>query len=227
MLTALVGLAVLGPVSAASAHDGLESANPAADSSITADPGTVALSFSDQLLTLGEDTSGFALQVVDAEGLHYESGCVAIAGAQLTAPIALGGAGSYVVLWQVVSSDGHPTSGQYEFDFEPASLDGAADGLTDPPVCGEAWAGEPDGAPTPSAAPAAETPTPTPAASSAAAEAADVTSAPDQTTVPASDSAAALPWPVIVLVVILGLGVLAAIVVLVIRRMRGGDYGQS
>jgi len=223
-LTVILAAAVFAPAAAASAHDGLETANPAADSSITTDPGVVTLGFSDQLLTIGADTSGFALQVIDDEGLHHESGCVAISDAQLTTPIALGGAGGYLVLWQVVSSDGHPTSGQYQFDYEPTSLEGAADGLTDAPVCGEAWAGEPDGAPTPTPtgeATAAPTPTDT-----AAAGAAEVTEAPDATSVPSGNAAAALPWPVVVLIVIAGLGVLAAIVVLVVRRMRGGGYGE-
>jgi len=222
-LTLVVAAAVFAPAAVASAHDGLETANPAADSSITTDPGTVTLGFSDQLLTIGSDTSGFALQVVDDDGLHYESGCVAISGVQLTAPIALGGAGGYLVLWQVVSSDGHPTSGQYRFDYEPTSLDGAADGLTDAPVCGEAWAAEPDGVPTPT--PTGEVSASPTATSTTAAGTADVSAAPDATSVPGDNAAAALPWPVVVLIVIAGLGVLAAIIVLAVRRMRGGGYG--
>ncbi|TAJ49906.1 MAG: copper resistance protein CopC [Herbiconiux sp.] len=224
VLTVALAAVILAPAVAASAHDGLESATPAADSSITADPGAVTLGFSDQLLALGADTNGFALQVVDADGLHFESGCVAISGAQLTSPMALGGAGSYVVLWQVVSSDGHPTSGQYEFDYEPTSLEGAADGLTDAPVCGDAWAGEPDGDPTPTAtSDASVVPAPT---STSGAAAAGVTDAPDATSVPRENAAMALPWPVAVLIVVVGIGVLAAIIVLVVRRMRGGGYGQ-
>ncbi|MDO9396675.1 MAG: copper resistance protein CopC, partial [Herbiconiux sp.] len=159
---ALALAASLFPAASASAHDGLASSTPADGDTLTADPGSVALTFTDELLTVGGTTDGFAIQVTDPEGLHYESGCVTISGSDASTPIALGDAGGYVVQWQVVSSDGHPTSGQYEFDYEPASPDGR-EGLTQAPVCGDAWAGLPDGTPT-----AAPTATPDPAASTPA-----------------------------------------------------------
>jgi methionine-rich copper-binding protein CopC len=229
-MTGTIALALalaLVPAAGASAHDALESSAPAAGESITTDPGTLSLTYSDTLMAIGETTDGFAVQVTDAEGMHYESGCVAIADSSVTTPIALGDAGGYTVTWQVVSSDGHPTSGQYEFDYSPATLDGAHDGLTDPAVCGEPWAGEPDSAPadepTTAASPApvdeagsAATPTP-------AAETSDSDSS-SASAVDADLSAAALPGWAVVLIVLAGLGVLAAIVVLVLRRMRaGGD----
>ncbi|WP_382304934.1 copper resistance protein CopC [Herbiconiux sp. UC225_62] len=222
---AAVGVVVLltiGSGGAASAHDALESSSPAAGDSLTTDPGSVTLTFSDELLTLGDDTGGFAIQVVDSDGLHYESGCVTIEGSTVGTPIALGVASGYVVSWQVVSSDGHSTSGQYEFDYEPTTLDGAHDGLTNPPVCGEAWAGEPDGTPTPTPeagapAPIATASTPVPTVDSA-----DVS---ETTDAPSPASASVVPWPVAVLLGVVGLGVIAAIVVLVLRRSRGGGYG--
>ncbi|WP_291049311.1 copper resistance protein CopC [Herbiconiux sp.] len=229
-LIAAGALVVAGPMLSVSAHDALDSSAPAADSSITADPGAVTLGFSEDLISLGSSTDGFAIQVVDPEGLHHESGCVSIAGAQVSAPIALGDAGGYVVLWQVVSSDGHPTSGQYQFDYEPTSLDGAADGLTDAPVCGEAWAGAPDGAsPTPAASPSATStaPAPLPTATADASGGADSPVAATQTAVPVTDNASSLPWPIVVLIVVAGLGALAAIVLLVIRRGRSGGFKQG
>ncbi|MCS5723602.1 copper resistance protein CopC [Herbiconiux sp. CPCC 203407] len=224
LATAAAFALALVPAAGASAHDALESSSPAAGESVTADPGTLSLTYSDTLMAIGETTDGFAVQVTDAEGMHYESGCVAIADSSVTTPIALGDAGGYTVTWQVVSSDGHPTSGQYEFDYSPATLEGAHDGLTDPAVCGEPWAGEPDGAGAPAGEPASEVPsapaaeagsaaTPSPASDTAGAAAADL-----------DVSAAALPGWAVVLIVLAGLGVLAAIVVLVLRRMRaGGD----
>ena len=216
----VVALLVIGSAGAASAHDALESSTPAAGDSLTTDPGLVTLNFSDDLITIGDDTSGFAVQVVDSEGLHYESGCVTVQGTSIDAPIALGLGGGYVVLWQVVSSDGHPTSGQYEFDYEPATRDGAHDGLTNSPACGEPWAGEPDGTPTPTAvapAPVATASSPVPVATTDAVQAA--------TDAPTPASAPAVPWPVAVLLGVVGLGVIAAVVVLVLRRSRGGGYG--
>jgi methionine-rich copper-binding protein CopC len=237
--TALAGTALLwagfgGAVVSASAHDSLASATPGDGDSITADPGSVVLGFSDELLVQpGGTTDGFAVQIVDSEGLHYESGCVTLDGSSVAAPIALGDAGGYQVLWQVVSSDGHPTSGQYGFDYEPTSLDGAHDGLTNPPTCGAPWAGEPDGG-----APAVATPS----EAAAAPTEASTTDAPAEAEAPATlqatetagpvsgelqQAGAMLPWPVIVLIVLVGLGAIAAIVVLTLRRSRGGGFGGS
>lgn len=230
ILSAGLAAAVLLPATAASAHDDLASSTPAAGESLTVDPGVVTLDFSDELLSIGGTSDGFAVQVVsNTEGLHYESGCVALAGTQVTAPMALGDAGAYVVTWQVVSSDGHPTSGTYEFDYEPTSLDGAADGLTNAPVCGEAWAGEPDGAPTPTpSAPASEAATDAAApVATATAGAGDSAVAATETAVPADSVSAGLPWWLIVLFVIAGLGVLAAVIVLVLRRNQDNGPGQS
>jgi methionine-rich copper-binding protein CopC len=231
-VSTLAALLVLAPAAAASAHDDLESASPAADESITADPGVLTLAFSDALLTPGENPDGFAAQVVDSDGLHFESGCVTVDGAQLTAPMALGDAGAYVVTWRVVSSDGHPTSGQYEFDYEPASLDGAHDGLTNAPVCGEAWAGQPDrgSAPAPADSSAtAPSSSDAPADPSSGAEVVETLTATEslQTPVGVENPGAALPVPVVILAGLVGLGVIAAIVVLVVRRSRGGGYGQD
>lgn len=222
---AAVGLTVL-PAASASAHDDLVSSNPAADSSIADDPGVVTLAFSETLLAVGESTDGFAVQVVDPEGLHYESGCLALDGAQVTSPIALGDAGGYVVLWQVVSSDGHPTSGQFEFDYEPQSLANAADGLTQAPVCGGPWSGAPDGSPTPT--PTAAEPTPTATDDSSVATTAPSTAAATDPGADSGDPAAAsapLPWYAIVLIAVAAAGALAVILVIAVRRGRGGGFG--
>ncbi|MCS5719052.1 copper resistance protein CopC [Herbiconiux sp. CPCC 205763] len=221
----VVALLVVGSAGAASAHDALQSSSPAAGDSLTTDPGVVTLDFSDELLTLGESTDGFAIEVVDSEGLHHESGCLSVQDSTVDTPIALGLAGAYVVLWQVVSSDGHPTSGQYEFDYEPSTLDGAHDGLTESPACGDAWAGDPDGTPTstpdaagPAPVATASTPVPTADATEATVTATDA---------PSPASAPVVPWPVAVLLGLVALGAIAGIVVLAVRRSRGGGYGDQ
>jgi methionine-rich copper-binding protein CopC len=221
----VVALLVIGSAGSASAHDALESSSPAAGDSLTTDPGSVTLTFSDELMTLGDDTGGFAIQVIDSEGLHYESGCVTINGSTVDTPIALGLTSGYVVAWQVVSSDGHSTSGQYEFDYEPATLDGAHDGLTNSPACGEPWAGEPDGTPTPG--PTATAPAPVATASTPVPTVASTEAALTETDAPSPASAPVVPWPIAVLLGLVGLGVIAAIVVLVVRRGRGGGYGEQ
>jgi methionine-rich copper-binding protein CopC len=135
-------LAVAG-ASSASAHDALESSTPAAGEVVTVDPTVVALTYSDELLTLGGDTSAFAIQVTDASGGFHENGCVAVDGLVASTDIALGEAGTYTATWQVVSSDGHPTSGSYTFEYQPVDTANALPGMPAAPACGDAWAGSP------------------------------------------------------------------------------------
>jgi methionine-rich copper-binding protein CopC len=145
LLTAVLcggALAVAG-ASSASAHDALTASSPASGEVVTVDPGTVSLTYSDELLTLGGDTSAFAIQVTDASGAFHENGCLTVDGLVASTGIALGDAGSYTVSWQVVSSDGHPTSGSYEFDYQPADSGNSMAGMSAAPACGALWSGSP------------------------------------------------------------------------------------
>jgi methionine-rich copper-binding protein CopC len=137
------GVLALVGVSSASAHDALTASAPANGEVVTADPGSVSLTYSDELLTLGGDTSAFAIQVTDASGAFHENGCLTIDGLVASTGIALGDAGSYTVSWQVVSSDGHPTSGSYEFDYQPTDTGNSMPGMAAAPACGEPWSGSP------------------------------------------------------------------------------------
>lgn len=139
-MAATIGLA-LGVATPASAHDSIVGTVPASGSTVTADPRTVSLTFSEPLLTLGGETSGFAVVVTDPAGLFYESGCMSVADTVASTKVALGVAGTYTVVWQVVSSDGHPTSGTYTFDYAPAADAIVNEGMTAAPACGEPWSG--------------------------------------------------------------------------------------
>lgn len=125
----------------ASAHNAIVGSVPTSGSTVTLDPGTVSLTFSEPLLTLGGETSGFAIVVTDPAGLFQESGCMTVADTVVSTKVALGGAGTYTVVWQVVSSDGHPTSGTYTFNYTPAADALVNPGMTAAPACGEPWAG--------------------------------------------------------------------------------------
>ncbi|KAA9107508.1 copper resistance CopC family protein [Microbacterium rhizomatis] len=103
--------------SAASAHDSLVDATPAEGQSV-ATLDEVRMEFSGDLL--GADEGADIIQVVGADGTHYETGCAAVAGPVITVPVALGGAGTYTVQWRIVSSDGHPVAQAYTFDYDPA-----------------------------------------------------------------------------------------------------------
>ncbi|MGC0368823.1 copper resistance CopC family protein [Microbacterium sp. SLBN-111] len=109
--------AALGGAQAASAHDSLVSATPAADATVSA-AADVTLTFSANLL--GAD-GGNEVIVVGPDARHYETDCTALAGPALTTPVELGPAGDYQVTWRAVSSDGHPVSGTYRFTYAPAA----------------------------------------------------------------------------------------------------------
>jgi methionine-rich copper-binding protein CopC len=129
---AVAGALVLGAPTAASAHDSLVSSTPEADSTVSEVDG-IGLTFSNTLLELGENQRSTAIQVRH-DGRYFETGCPTLSGQTASAPASLGEAGVYEVLWQVVSSDGHPTSGTYTFTYEPADGAAAAQG-SDAPAC--------------------------------------------------------------------------------------------
>ena len=216
--TALLGAAlVLVGASSASAHDALESSNPAAGEVVTADPTVVSLTYSDELLTLGDDTSAFAIQVTDASGAFHENGCVVVDGAVASTGIALGEAGTYTATWQVVSSDGHPTSGSYTFDYQPVDSGNSLPGMAAAPACGAQWAGSPRE----DSAPAA---TPEPSATTMAEEPAPAVTA---TADPAStndDGADGSRIGIAIAVSIGGLALIVTVIVLTLRRIRRDPF---
>lgn len=114
---AVATIAALGVAAPASAHDELVSSTPAADAQLTVAPTEVAMTFSNDLLSLDEN-SGTAMTVVDESGKDWVGGEPVIAADTVTVPLTEGMPnGGYTVTWQVVSSDGHPTSGEYSFSL--------------------------------------------------------------------------------------------------------------
>ncbi|WP_197738269.1 copper resistance CopC family protein [Agromyces terreus] len=137
VLVAASALLVAVPAMSASAHNYVVSTTPAEDAVVTEQPGQVSLQTNDELLDLG---TGAALLVQGPDGLYYGDGCAVIDGPSAVADVDLGEAGTYTVLWQVVSTDGHPISGEWTFEWQPA--DGVALGTgTDAPACGGDAAG--------------------------------------------------------------------------------------
>ncbi|MET4158593.1 copper resistance CopC family protein [Agromyces sp. PvR057] len=132
LLVAASAMLVAVPAMSASAHNSVVSTTPAEGEVVTEQPGTVSLTTNDALLDLG---TGAALLVRGPDGLAYGDGCAVIDGATASSAVELGEAGTYTVIWQVVSTDGHPISGEWTFDWQPA--DGVALGTgTDAPACG-------------------------------------------------------------------------------------------
>ncbi|KZX21001.1 copper resistance protein CopC [Rathayibacter tanaceti] len=138
LVVAAAAIGLLGSIAAAgpaSAHNYLVSTTPAADSTVTEQPGSLVLTTNDDLLVLGNDGAAAALRVVGPDGLYYGDGCVSVVGPEATMPLELGPAGAYEVTWQVVSTDGHPVSGQYAFDWAPAEGVTLAEGASSAPDC--------------------------------------------------------------------------------------------
>ena len=110
---ALVALAiVLVGVSPASAHAELVSTDPEEGAVLDAAPASVVLTFNEPVRLTSQEVA-----VYDAEGDPVEASASAT-GVDVT--VALAGAadladGTYVVSWNVLSSDGHPISGALTF----------------------------------------------------------------------------------------------------------------
>ncbi|MCS5722980.1 copper resistance protein CopC [Herbiconiux sp. CPCC 203407] len=163
----VAGLLLGGVVGAgsASAHDYLVSTAPAADTTVTEPLTQVVLGFNEPPLT--DFASAIAIEVRDAAGANIVTDPVSIVDSTLTVSVAPTAQGEYTVLWQTVSSDGHPVSGEYGFTY--------AGPVAEPTPTATPGAGEdPTSAPTPPAsAEPDETATASPDASGTIAESGD------------------------------------------------------
>jgi methionine-rich copper-binding protein CopC len=137
-MVALIAAALsLGFPASAFAHNVVEDRDPAADSVVTTSPVTVSISTNDSFLDTGDATRGFAIVAQDASGLFFGDGCVSIDERTMSASLELGEAGTYTVLYQFVSADGHTLQDRYTFVFEPGADHVPASGRRAAPVCGE------------------------------------------------------------------------------------------
>ncbi|RFA20001.1 copper resistance CopC family protein [Subtercola boreus] len=141
----LVGLVFAGVVAGAGAaspalaHDVVVSSTPDDGEVLTEPIKTVSMTFSDDIL-MGAGAVAL-MTVTDIDDGHHESGCVSIDGDSVSTDVALGESGEYLVTWQVVSSDGHPTSGTYTFEWKPSMPTATTTAMTYSPTCGDAWSG--------------------------------------------------------------------------------------
>jgi methionine-rich copper-binding protein CopC len=154
-------VAAVATASPAHAHDELLGSDPAANATIDALPGQLTLTFSAEI---ADDEGASVVEVTDAAGTALASGTPTVRDNLVTQALSGEASGAVTVLWKVVSSDGHPISG--EFSFTVAGAPAPTPTETTAP------------SPSPTAEPS-ETATPTPT----------VTSEPA-----ASDGSSALPW---------------------------------
>jgi len=191
LFIAAAGLLVASP---ASAHDELESSDPAADSSLEALPSQLTLTFSGILST---EAGATELQVTDAAGATLAEGAPVVQENVVTQALTGAASGAVTVLWKVVSSDGHPISGQYTFT------------VTAPP--------------SPTATPSV-TPSATPSESATPADSA--TPEPVVTAAPVSDEGSATPWIIGALILLAAVGG-AVLYLLVSRARRQKALAQT
>jgi methionine-rich copper-binding protein CopC len=180
-------VAAVATASPAHAHDELLGSDPAANATIDALPGQLTLTFSAEI---ADDEGASVVEVTDAAGTALASGTPTVRDNLVTQALSGEASGAVTVLWKVVSSDGHPISGEFSFTVT--------------------------GAPTPTATPT-ETTAPTPSATATPSETATPT--PTVTSEPAaSDGSSALPWVIagVLLLALIG----AVVYLLVSRSRR-------
>jgi methionine-rich copper-binding protein CopC len=121
LVTVFSSLGIAAPT--AIAHAGLVSANPAANVEITAMPVSVELTFTEDLMTLG-DKNVNTISMTDPSGNPVNLSELAVNGALLSAnlPEATFESGSYTVTYSIVSADGHKLSGSYSFSLNAPTL---------------------------------------------------------------------------------------------------------
>lgn len=96
---------------AASAHDQVISTDPAEGEVLALAPSQITMRFTAELMEMG-----VIVFVVDGSERDWVAGEPTVDGAELVQPLESGMPdGSYQVRWQVVSADGHPVSGFFDF----------------------------------------------------------------------------------------------------------------
>jgi len=109
VISAVAVLLALAP-QAASAHALVVGSDPAAGSILSGAPARVSVFFSQ-----GVQAFGRGLSVVGPDGRRADSGAVAASGSRLSVAVAAAGEGTYVVAWQVIAADTHPSRGSFLF----------------------------------------------------------------------------------------------------------------
>jgi methionine-rich copper-binding protein CopC len=145
-LIALLSIFALSALAAttASAHAGLVSSNPEANSSVTLMPEKISLTFTEDLMVLGEkDVNSISLNLMDGPEVTLTH--IKVDGAVLSATVAAGEyeSGTYEVFYKIVSADGHKLSDSYSFSLNaptplvaPAPSADDGDGVLPLPIVG-------------------------------------------------------------------------------------------
>jgi copper resistance protein C len=118
------------------AHNVVEELTPAPGAVVSQSPLAISVSTDAMLLDLGGDAAGFGIVIRDASGLYYGDGCVIVSERTMSARADLGEAGTYSIVYQFVSADGHSLSETYDVTFSPTGYHTPAAGFDTPAQCG-------------------------------------------------------------------------------------------
>lgn len=111
-VTGTIGLA-----GTAAAHTDLTSSDPAAGSTLAAPPGSITLTFNEPVQNFEP-----VITLTGPEGQPYPTSAPIVDSTVVRSDVAeLGPAGTYTIAYRVVSVDGHPVTGQVQFQFAPAA----------------------------------------------------------------------------------------------------------
>lgn len=99
---------------AALAHDEVIDQIPAPGSQVEAGPLEIKLDFSNELLDIG---NGAEIILTGPDGNFVATSCAVLDGTLAMANTELDQVGTYTIAWRVVSSDGHPIEGSYDFEL--------------------------------------------------------------------------------------------------------------
>lgn len=103
----------------AAAHTALASSDPAKDATVSASPAAIVLTFTEDI------NPAFAnVAVNSADGRNWVTGNPRVEGPRLTAAVGPDrfANGAYTVGYRVVSADGHPVTGSYDFTVAGAPV---------------------------------------------------------------------------------------------------------
>ncbi|MFM6940205.1 MAG: copper resistance protein CopC [Rhodoluna sp.] len=119
--------ATLIPAQAASAHAELETSNPEANSLIGSAPAVVTLTFGEKLMVMEGQADANEVQVTNSASERVDKGDFQVTGEVLTVSLKPDLADdTYKVTYRVVSEDGHPIDGVYEFEVNGMARSGEA-----------------------------------------------------------------------------------------------------
>ena len=106
----------------ASAHAELVSSTPAADEILTMAPDQVTLTFGEKLLVISGKATN-TVEVTNSQGEVLSSDLASVSGSEITTTLDSQRMvdDKYTVTYRVVSADGHPLNGHYEFSISQSS----------------------------------------------------------------------------------------------------------